>query len=763
MDLRDNDSVTGSIRSNKSTPTTPLHSSSSSYKEPYINLSCLPHTNISPDHFVVIAVHSLFSSPENDLPNVLQDQNISKILENQGHQHSIMKQGARFRIQALISGIGVPFHTTPISTIASSTLEKIDYSNCDQYGPLMTATYSCSWSQGGNILVLPVRYCDIKRDSCLHLKLMANRDEIVCETHFSMWDDKGRVKMGLQRVAFDLLNNYTQENVQEDKSDEKWEASCILDRLHKMKLERSKIEAELAQVHKEQNLSSRNTNHNVIPKVKKKVKVKSRYENREIESVPWLDQLMEKRCTEILEEDIRNDENGNELDVFAENLIDNQVHLVIELPECDIPIVYHENLYANANVGPIHGASGSVTSLDLARHYHEQQSSKNKTYRGKVLMPEPIQVPILQQSSVNNRRNIQDATKDIVKNHYNLVQFLDLENVDDNPVEDKYRTLQHELIRGLVDPGLKPDSQERSQLNAIINGTSQHLTSEEKDLFWKFRFSLVDNRKALTKFLMAVEWSVESEVVQAAELLEQWRKRSPIEVSDALKLLGKNVAFQTGLVRAYAIDTLSAAPDAELELYLLQLVQALKYEYQEEEHIGDGSNDDQKKRVTTSGTSSLGKFLIERAAGNIDLANNIYWYLRVETEDERHGKRYVNVFNALKERLTKVDFDSSGQGKKRTMWDILSAQDEFICNILECQKVSFNIKGNKDAKEEYLRDALKSPSCRSIRKGWDVPLPSNPSMWITGVKAESARMVSFLQVSCLYFEDQIMCLSLVYF
>lgn len=68
------------------------------------------------------------------------------------------------------------------------------------------------------------------------------------------------------------------------------------------------------------------------------------------------------------------------------------------------------------------------------------------------------------------------------------------------------------------------------------------------DLLWRFRFSLVDNRRALTKFLLAVEWTVESEVIQAAELLEQWRKRSPIEVSDALKLLGKNVAFQTGLV-----------------------------------------------------------------------------------------------------------------------------------------------------------------------------------------------------------------------
>ena len=99
-----------------------------------------------------------------------------------------------------------------------------------------------------------------------------------------------------------------------------------------------------------------------------------------------------------------------------------------------------------------------------------------------------------------------------------------------------------------------------------------------QDLLWRFRFSLVDNRRALTKFLLAVDWTVESEQVQAAELLEQWRRRSPIEVTDALKLLGKHVAFQTNLVRAYAIDTLAEAPDAELRLYLLQLVQALKYE-----------------------------------------------------------------------------------------------------------------------------------------------------------------------------------------
>jgi phosphatidylinositol 3-kinase len=157
-------------------------------------------------------------------------------------------------------------------------------------------------------------------------------------------------------------------------------------------------------------------------------------------------------------------------------------------------------------------------------------------------------------------------------------------------------------------------------------------------LLWRFRFSLVDNRRALTKFLLAVDWTVESEVVQAAELLEQGRKRSPIEVTDALKLLGINVAFQTNLVRAYAIDTLASAPDSELRLYLLQLVQALKYEnieMLEPSSLGTPSStrgSNHRSSLTSPGSqvtqiSSLATFLINRAAGNIQLANYLYWYV----------------------------------------------------------------------------------------------------------------------------------------
>jgi phosphatidylinositol 3-kinase len=269
--------------------------------------------------------------------------------------------------------------------------------------------------------------------------------------------------------------------------------------------------------------------------------------------------------------------------------------LIVELPTFDIPILHEETFYPI----PQHGACGAVAPVELA------------AYRKKAA-----------------QTNLPDDT--VFFTPLQLVPFLDYENESDNPVEDKYRTLAHDLLRGLVDPALKPDREQRNRLANIINSPSHHPTREEKDLLWRFRFSLVDNRRALTKFLLAVDWTMESEVVQAAELLEQWRRRSPIEVTDALKLLGKNVAFQTNLVRDYAIDTLATAPDSELRLYFLQLVQALKYEnLQRTEGSGTQVTIDRMGGSSTvqsfEPVSSLAAFLINRAAGNIELANYLYW------------------------------------------------------------------------------------------------------------------------------------------
>ena len=92
----------------------------------------------------------------------------------------------------------------------------------------------------------------------------------------------------------------------------------------------------------------------------------------------------------------------------------------------------------------------------------------------------------------------------------------------------------------------------------ILNyAPSQPLTSEEKDLIWKFRFYLTRDKRGLTKFLKSVTWRDPSEVKQAVEeLLPQWTE---IDVDDALELLGPNTVDSR--VRAYAVKQLSRAED----------------------------------------------------------------------------------------------------------------------------------------------------------------------------------------------------------
>lgn len=286
-------------------------------------------------------------------------------------------------------------------------------------------------------------------------------------------------------------------------------------------------------------------------------------------SMSWLDDLTKQRCIDVLNEpdldDLMSPSSHNEPEfvdastiqqskpVYPTSSHHSTPYLIVELPTPPIPILHEEPIYPVESSTHLRGTTGSITANELIKFHSKfdkdedtvvdtQQISGcgNLTVR---VNPSALDIP-------NKAQDIPFAQSFL----YPLVQTLDFEppladENEDNPFQDKYRTLAHDLIRGLVDPGLKPDRVQRSRLERIINSPNHHLSTEEKDLLWKFRFSLVDNRRALTKFLLAVDWSVESEVVQAAELLEQWKKRSPIEVTDALKLLGRNVAFQTSLVR----------------------------------------------------------------------------------------------------------------------------------------------------------------------------------------------------------------------
>ncbi|XP_028131166.1 phosphatidylinositol 3-kinase catalytic subunit type 3 isoform X2 [Diabrotica virgifera virgifera] len=148
------------------------------------------------------------------------------------------------------------------------------------------------------------------------------------------------------------------------------------------------------------------------------------------------------------------------------------------------------------------------------------------------------------------------------------------ENGEENLVESKHHKLARSLRSGHCDKDAKPNATMRDILNTIVSyPPTKNLSNEEQDHVWKYRFYLSTQKKALAKFLKCVNWNQHNEVRQALHMMEMW---APMDVEDALELLSPNFAHPA--VRRYAISRLQQAPDDEIMLYLLQLVQALKYE-----------------------------------------------------------------------------------------------------------------------------------------------------------------------------------------
>lgn len=286
----------------------------------------------------------------------------------------------------------------------------------------------------------------------------------------------------------------------------------------------------------------------------------------------------------------------------------------------------------------------------------------------------------------------------------------------DNPAETKHRR----LIRGqrnALDRDLKPNPKMRDFLNQVMAyGPTVELSDKEKDEVWRFRHHLTRDKRALTKLVKSVNWNEQNESRQAIALLPKWAE---IDIDDALELLGKGV--RNPAVRAYAVDRLRKADDEELLLYLLQLVQALKFQpkLSKEEDETD---------------SSLASFLIARSAANLKLGNFLYWYLMVEldlddaipTQSTANKKLFARVSYDF---MKLLETTSEGQARRK----ILLRQSEFVTILSKISKDIQSGKGDRPKKIEQLKKVLADPKNDLLRFNPPLPLPLDPEIKLTGV------------------------------
>ncbi|CAL3971050.1 unnamed protein product [Diplocarpon coronariae] len=444
-------------------------------------------------------------------------------------------------------------------------------------------------------------------------------------------------------------------------------------------------------------------------------KLFKKHEMGEIPRVDWLDQLVfrgvekkglqasaaslkatqrrrsrERNTVMTIDGTGEKPENDDKHDPDLDSIEDERFTLYVELPRFDFPIVFADHEYPPPPISSLQHLSSSQSNI--------------------ILKPPPeVQYgPGINGLGENDDHGFGGR----------LVRVYDPEvGARDNPAESKHRRLVRSHRTGVLDRDLKPNAKVRDELNGIMAYSPTHqLSPEEKDLVWKFRHHLTRDKRALTKFVKSVNWHDQSESRQAVQILAKWTE---VDVDDALELLGPT--FDDPAVRAYAVDRLRKADDDELLLYLLQLVQALKFE----QISPDSSND-------VASNSSLAHFLISRATKNFLLGNYFHWYLMVECDDKSedqaasHRKLFAKVEYDFMLELVKLP-----EGKE--IRNTLLRQAELIAVL---SKISMDIKVSREAipkKTERVKTFLADPKNEMITIEPPLPLPLDPSILIIGV------------------------------
>ncbi|BBN17072.1 phosphatidylinositol 3-kinase [Marchantia polymorpha subsp. ruderalis] len=293
-----------------------------------------------------------------------------------------------------------------------------------------------------------------------------------------------------------------------------------------------------------------------------------------------------------------------------------------------------------------------------------------------------------------------------------------------NPSENKQLKLAR-VDRAVFDRDLKPNSSEKKALQKILkHPPTRILSGDERQLLWKFRSSLKMDKRALTKFLRCVDWSDAQEVKQAVDLMKKW---APIDIADALELLSP--VFESEEVRAYAVTVLGRADDDEFRCYLLQLVQALRYERSDKSH--------------------LTFFLVDRVVQSPELSSFFRWYVAVELQDPSYARRFYCVYDILEDALKKTPAGVE-------QWENMIRQTELTAQLCSIMRDVKNARGGTKKMIEKLRQLLTGLLSELTYFDEPISLPLDPTVMITGIiPSESSIFKSTLHPLRLTFRTKV--------
>ena len=241
---------------------------------------------------------------------------------------------------------------------------------------------------------------------------------------------------------------------------------------------------------------------------------------------------------------------------------------------------------------------------------------------------------------------------------------------------------------------------------AKINEKSifEELNNNEKNTLWNNRFGVARMNTLLARLLQSCNYKNPN---TNEELQKIFNEAAGVTIVQAIELLSGR--YVNELIREFAVSILKKATFSDISHYLLQLIQALKYE----------------KNID----NPLARFLLEQAIIHpITVGHEFFWHLRAEMFNPDVQKRfglYLEVFlNKISEALYKIFRDEDSLLKKLT--DI----------ALKIKK-----KMPKEERDKMFKQDLENVNKELLSKKKEISLPLNFKYRVKGIYADKCRIM----------------------
>ena len=273
------------------------------------------------------------------------------------------------------------------------------------------------------------------------------------------------------------------------------------------------------------------------------------------------------------------------------------------------------------------------------------------------------------------------------------------------PIVNKVKYTPVENVKS-DEPQLELDNEQLLRILKIDEKSPfDDLNHSEKNILWRNRYGIAKMNSLIPKLFLSADYNNPNANKEYQKIM---KLITDLTIVQAIELLsGKYI---NEIVRTFAVSILKKASISDIKIYLLQLVQALKYE----------------KNID----NSLARFLLETAIANpITIGHEFFWHLRAEMYNQEVQKKfglYLEVF------VNKIS---------PTLYKIFKDEDLMLKTLITyAEKVIKN--PSKEDRDKTFKQDLSSLNELYKQKKKEISLPLNFKYRVKGLIVEKCRIMN---------------------